>query len=190
MEALSSSTYSDIPAWPFAALAFFVGLLIIAFKLGDWHRDVNRDRKAFGEWSEDVNQDRSEFKKFMEEIRGKIQEILNTLNRSPVLSSGSPLQLTDKGQTIAKQISAEKWAAELGQNIMEDIETDISNKSPYEIQEFCFKHVYNREFSTDRKDLINNCAYQNGVRFEAVLNVLAIVLRDILLQLTGQPVPE
>ena len=76
MEALSSSTYSDIPAWPFAALAFFVGLLIIAFKLGDWHRDVNRDRKAFGEWSEDVNQDRSEFKKFMEEIRGKIQEIL------------------------------------------------------------------------------------------------------------------
>ena len=77
-----------------------------------------------------------------------------------------------KGQTWAKQTAKQLVGT-------------VQGKSPYEIQSQCFDFVEEAELGQSMRKAVLDCAYENGISEDQVLDVLAIELRDIVLSLTG-----
>ena len=72
------------------------------------------------------------------------------------------------------------------QGIFQDIEPllrdRIDGKQPYEIHDICFEYIHGELHPSPEIDVvIRLCAYENGVTRQAVLEVMAIELRDRLL---------
>ena len=61
----------------------------------------------------------------------------------------------------------------------------MQGKSSYEIQSQCFDFVDQAELEQSMRQAVLDCAYENGISEDQVLDVLAIELRDIVLSLTG-----
>lgn len=180
---LAASNSSPLPAphtgWVIlgVTVTILIGVGTLLFKGGSWYGQVNTDRAAFKKFMDEVHKD-------LKEIRDNVAEILGRTTPSP-LARTTPLRLNDFGQKIAEQIGADEWASE----ICEQSKGKVHNKTPYEIQEFCFQSVQALELGPDQKTLVNTSAYENGLEVEVVLRVLAIVLRDKLLQHTNQQAP-
>ena len=135
----------------------------------------------FGKWTGEVNSDRDRFNKFIKEVRDDIKTILSRIPPSVVVGS-SPLRLTELGEKISKEIHAKEWAKEIANDLIES----VKDKQPYEIQETCIQYI-DDDFDPD-DDLnikLNASAYENGVPKEQLMKVLAIELRDRLLELIG-----
>ena len=134
-----------------------------------------------GRWTGKVDTDRENFKKFMNEIRGDIKQILDRLPPVAVAKGNSPVTLTELGRKISKEIRGRDWAV----NTADKIKESVQDKTAYEIQEYCKEFVKLRHtFSKEQDTLMKNSAYENGIKRDQVLNVLAIELRDRLLEIT------
>ena len=132
-------------------------------------------------WFGEVNADRASFKKFMEEIRKDVKEILGRLQPKTV-AGGSPVTLTELGKKISEEVDAKAWAARTAEQIKES----VKGKQPYEIHDFCNEFIRLRYHFTDELErLIKSSAYENAVNRDQVLNVLAVELRDKLLELVN-----
>ena len=137
-------------------------------------------------WMGEVNTDRKGVNDFMKEIRDDVKEILGRLAPSP-LAGGSPLRLTDLGKSISVTLEAKAWAERTAQGLQAQIE----GKQPYEIHEISFAHVKDDFTPTDEQDArIKSCAYENALPRGKVLDVMAVELRDKLLELAGLPAPD
>ena len=134
----------------------------------------------FGSWYGEVNSDRNKFSNFIEEIRKDIKEILSRLPPSPTTSS-SPIQLTELGKQISENIDAKSWAEKFAQELFEKTQ----NMTPFQIQTLSFDHV--KSFEPDETLLykMQESAYESGIDFEGVKNVLGVELRDRLLRLNN-----
>ena len=112
----------------------------------------------------------------LKEIQYDIRKIFRRLPSSTV-TGASPIQLTDLGEKIAKALGAVAWAEQMAGSLRDR----VSGKRPDEIQEFCFTYVYD-EYRPDSEleRAINVSAYENGIDTSQILDVLAIVLRDVL----------
>ena len=164
-----------IPTTVIAVIA--AGTLI--FKFGTWVSDVNADRREFRDFMKEVRAD-------IREIRSKIESILDRLPPVPA-RDGSPLRLTDLGERITKTLGGRAWAQETAAVLAERAQ----GKQPYDIQELCTAYVREEFAPTAELDAqIKACAYESSLKREQVLEVLAIELRDVLLELSGQPVPR
>lgn len=135
-----------------------------------------------GIWIGRVNSDRENFKEFMKEVRddiGKIRddigEIFRKLPSSPV-DSLSPLQLNDLGDQIADHMDAKAWATALSEKILKQIE----GMEDYEIDEYSKDYVSRLDEAWQRK--ISSSAYKFGLERNSIELVLAVVLRNVLLQ--------
>ena len=135
-----------------------------------------------GTWVGGVNEDRKSFKKFMEEVKEKLDKILERLPAVPFVGS-SPLRLTDLGQKMSAQVGGKEWVA----RIVPDLINDVAGMPPYEIQEFCINYM-TQTFRPTPAQLakLQECAYESGLEVSNVLKVLAVELRDKLLELTEQ----
>ena len=147
----------------FGIFAGAIAVLTLVFKIGDWKGHVDSDREAF--------------KKFIEEIRNDIKKILERLPASTT-SGSSPLQLTELGKSISEELKAFDWAKQIAPELIRR----VKGKHPYEIQEFCLDYVTREAVTEDMSKEIQTCAYENGVEKEEVLKVLAVELRDELLE--------
>ena len=114
----------NTPAIVIAILA----ILGLGWKAAYWASGVDKDRSAL---KENAEKDRSSFKDVVKEIRDDIKKILGRLPPVPVTAS-SPLQLTDFGKSISKEIDAKEWAEKLASELVER----VRGNQPYEIQEF------------------------------------------------------
>lgn len=161
--------------WLLIATPIVIGLVAIVKGCSVYLQKV----RAKAEWKGAVDADRTSFKEFMEEVRTDIKKILDRL--PPATAAGSsPITLTDLGEKISREIGAKTWAADTADKIKES----TKNMQPYEIQEFCKEFVNLRHKFPEELDLlIKNSAYENAVKREQVLNVLAIELRDRLLEI-------
>ena len=113
----------------------------------------------------------------MIEIRSDIKGILKGLSPS-VIASGSPLRLTELGKKVSDSINA----AALADKLAETLRTEIVGKLPYEIQEMASTHVKEWTPPDDVDRRIKSAAYENGLKKSQILDVIAIELRDKLLQ--------
>lgn len=130
-----------------------------------------------GVWKGGVDSDRETFKGFMNEIRNDIKQILKRLPPDTVRGD-SPLQLTDLGKKVAKEIQASDWVKKVALTIT----SEDAGKHPYEVQEFCLEYVKREKvLSEDMQEKVKTSAFENGIQKEQVLRVLAVELRDQLL---------
>ena len=120
---------------------------------------------------------------FMKEIRDDIKDIFKRLP-AVVATAQSPVQLTELGHEIEKEINASTWVVNHIDYILESIESH----TPYHIQERCFEYAQN-EFmanivpdSDTLKDAIERTAFNHGLSLSQVLEVVGIVLRDEVLK--------
>lgn len=143
----------------------WIGLVALVFGIGRWVGNVNSDRKSF--------------KEFMNEVRDDIKKILDRLPPPLPVTAGSPLTLTDLGRQISQRLSA----GALADDLVPVLRERTKGKDPYEIQELCFAYVRDGyEPPQELEVLIRRCAYENALKREQVLDVLAAVeLRDRLL---------
>ena len=164
--------------WLAAAATVSISLLSFTFFIGKW---VGRTNQRVDGIEGNLQAANTTLNVFMKEMRDDLREIRTDIKHiferlSPTANSHSPRQLTDLGQKVAENLQAKQWA----QRTAAAVQDQVAGKPAYEVQEFCFDHV--REFNPEEKldAHINACAYNYGIDRYAVLDVLAIELRDIL----------
>ena len=136
---------------------------------------------GIGMWIGSVNSDRSSFKEFTQEVRDNIKKIRENIERiflslppSPIEFS-SPIELTEYGEGLSEKLRARDWAS----RVAPTIQTNVSGKEPFRIDEYCKGHVSQISVETDPG--VFKLAYENGISDENMRSVLAVVLRDELL---------
>ena len=163
--------------------------------MGDWYTNpvvwisaitalviVGRVVFLIGQWKGKVDEAQSAFKtsldSFMEEIRADIKRIFERIGPATA-TSGSPIRLTDLG----RKISAHLDAGAIADSLVPQLRARVSGMQPYEVQELCFAYIRGDGYAPpdDVKALILQCAFDNGLKREQVLDVIAIELRDRLL---------
>ena len=86
--------------------------------------------------------------------------------------------ITDFGQDISEQLDARSWARRTAAELRDKVE----GKQDFEVQEFCFDYV-GTQLKPDQGRQVGRIAYEHGIDREQVLKVLAIELRDALLEI-------
>lgn len=165
------------PGWTLLLAILAVGGLI--WKGGSWYGAVNSDRKSFKEFMNEVRADIKQIKRDIGNLFGQMGPQTD--------SSGSPRRLTDFGEAISRNIQAKEWAGKIAPTL----DDEITGKLPYEVQDFCFAYVEDRlSMTVEQEKKTKACAYERGIDVNKVLRVLAIELRDILLEKAGLSAPD
>lgn len=140
-------------------------LLLIAIMGATWQ---------MGSWKGGVDKALKTLHKAIKRLEKKIDAL-----PMPVFSSGSPLQLTEFGERISKEIEAKEWAVKLAPTLTERCQ----GKVEYEVQEICIEYAKS-EFqpSKDEDIKLKGCAFNNGITVETVRQFLGIELRDEMLK--------
>ena len=100
----------------------------------------------------------------------------------------SPRTLTDYGTKLSLEIDAPSLAAHYAAGLRDK----IGSMNAWQIQELCFNHAENeimndlQQHDIDRYNQITMCACWEGIDLSQVMRVVGLVMRDQLLQQTGQ----
>ena len=155
------------------------------FKFGSWNREVNGDRKKFNVFMDEMRKDREEVRKDFQELikdfqefRKDFQDVLRRFPSSSTISS-SPIILTDIGERISKEIGAKAWAEETAQELIEQIQ----GKTRYKVQMLSFEYAYSFEPDEELLHKMQEAAFESGIDFRGVQDILGVELRDCLLRL-------
>ena len=148
-----------------------IAIITVAFKVISWIVRVDQGQASL---KTSADSDRSALRDFMKEIRKDIKKIFERLP-SPTLSENSPLRLNSLGQSISEKLGGLTWAEQAAKQLV----GTVQGKSPYEIQSQCFDFVEQSELEQSMRKAVLDCAYENGISEDQVLDVLAIELRDI-----------
>ena len=100
---------------------------------------------------------------------------------SKTLNSKSPLDLSELGQTISKELDVPSLVEKLLPTLT-TLLARSNGKNPYDVQELCFKFV-REEFKPDGAldERMKSCAYEHGIVIDEVNDVIAILLRKAIL---------
>jgi len=156
---------AQTPWW--AALALLVAIGGAIVKFSRWTGRVDSTLESLG--------------KSIAEIREDIKKILH--NRpSKTVDSDSPLHLTDLGRKISDDLEAKTVIDSLASSLRPRAE----GKHAYDIQELSFSFMRDEYAPSAEVDVrIKQCAFDNGLDRDEVLDVLAIELRDKLIEFTA-----
>ena len=104
------------------------------------------------------------------------------------LKSESPIVLTEPGEELAKEVSAKEWVDRVSGTLKEK----VKDLDAYGIQDFCFEYVDKDEdqYSDEEQKVIRDSAFKRGISTYYVRQVLAIKLRDRLLEEAGLKAPK
>ena len=158
--------------WGNPAIYIIPALALIGaiFAAGTWVGGMNSFKNTVGSSIEKISSS-------IDEIRDDIKKLFERLPATSI-TSGSPITLTELGKSISKEIEASDWA----KNKVEEFLSDVQGKQPYEIQEISFEYVKEKFKPSDEFNRkMQECAYKNGVSIDGVKDVLAVELRDALL---------
>ena len=131
-----------------------------------------------------VNTDRDAFKAFMKEVREKLDKILERQPPPPTTAPGSPVQLTEFGEHVSRNLGVRDWALNEATALLVKVE----GKEPYEVHDLCIDHVQTQfDIGDEFYVRVRAGAYEHGTDVKQVRNVFAIELRDALLRLMETP---
>ncbi|MDE0353393.1 MAG: hypothetical protein OXM57_11960 [bacterium] len=139
-------------------------IVVVALVGGFW---------KWARWTGRVDTNLTELKGFMREIRADIKKIFERLPAAPI-GSASPRTLTDYGKKIAEAVKATSWAEREAQGL----DDQAKGMRGYEIEDLAFQHVSNHDLAHE----IRETAFEQGFTVDHVRDVLAVVLRDQLLE--------
>lgn len=104
------------------------------------------------------------------------------------LESKSPIVLTEPGEELAEEVSAQEWVDRVSGTLKEE----VKDLDAYGIQDFCFEYVDKEEnqYSDEEQKVIRDSAFKRGISTYYIRQVLAIKLRDRLLEEAGLEAPK
>lgn len=178
-----------VPEWVtpqlvISTVAVLVALAVVLVKVGRWTGKVDTEiidlKEDVGELKVDVGELKADvggLAKLVQEIKVKLDRVLS---QSPRLAQpGSPIQLTEKGREAAEGLHVDIWAAPHVNALLEK----SRGRKEHAIYALCLTYVQDsRDIWPENADEV---AYEHGVFVEALATVLAITLRDKLLQQLG-----
>ena len=103
------------------------------------------------------------------------------------LESKSPIVLTEPGEELAEEVSAQEWVDRVSGTLKEE----IKDLDAYGIQDFCFEYVDRDEnqYSPEEEKVIRDSACKRGISTYYIRQVLSVKLRDSLLKEAGLEAP-
>ncbi|MCY4445395.1 MAG: hypothetical protein OXC02_02905 [Rhodobacteraceae bacterium] len=145
-------------------------------------------------WCANVNHDRKDFKAFMNKVSKQLEKIshdilsLNIRFEGKTIERKSPYELNELGKKVLEKFNGNKIAEQLSESLFDKARVLDTN---YEIQELSFRFVHGK-YEPEKQDLIEmqESAYNNDISMKDVKDVVAILLRDILLKKTGRIIPN
>lgn len=178
-----------VPEWitPQLVISIIGVLTALAVVLVQGGRWIGKVDTEIGGLKEDVGDLKEEVGGLKEEVGGLarlVQDVGSKLGRvltqnPQLVRPGSPVQLTKKGREAAAALHTDIWAAPHVKALLEE----SKDLKEYEIYALCLTYVQdNRDIWPRNADEV---AYEHGTLVEAMATVLAIVLRDKLLELLG-----
>ena len=190
--------YINPATWVIAILA----VLTIVFYAVSWYNEVNHDRKSFTMFIDRIDQridrmdDRmSKMDQRMDNMSGliaKMFEILNQTNRvvrslqiqnlSKTAESKSPRRLSELGHRVSQEINAPV----IVEVLLPDVWPEAKDKSPYDVQAMCFDYIFDWKPTGEVESRIKDSAYQNGISWYETVEVIALQLRDRILERQSQ----
>lgn len=147
------------------------------FAVGRWKGRLDSDREQFRTFMEKVETTLKVIQDKLESIRldvTRIEAVRNTTSRS------SPLRLTELGRKVSARLEATQWAEETAEALREN----VKGMEPYGIHAYCREYVENTQLSDEMDVLIAACMSEYSIDEQQVLDVLAVELRDKLLDLS------
>lgn len=180
---------SPVIVTPIVSVVSLAGAFIgVVWALGGWKGSVEQRLKpldGFAEWKGSVDEKLEALSKLLDEVR----VILFRELPKATVSRSSPTHLNDLGKTIAAELKAREWAAQL----IPVLKGRVEGKAPHEVDRFALDYVYGVILVTgEDKAMVeraSECAYNHGLGLDHVLAVLQVVLRNALLAAPGS-VPE
>ena len=171
------------------AAALFAGFaVLIAYLM--WRRGTQAQAKNEGIWEGGVRSSLKTFGDRLSDLEKQVAHLVRFLAGifgHAVIRAESPLRLTEFRKSISEEIAARGWADKMSQILRDKVE----HKNAYEIQLFCFDYVEtNAEYSEEEQHAIHDSAYERGIEASDVRRVLAIELRDRLLEYVSLDAPE
>ena len=141
-------------------------------------------------WIGSVREHKSAASETFKEIKntlGRLERIMGSILlrvRGGTTEGGSPLQLTDLGKSISEDLDTKEWA----KAIVPSLQDQVKGMLPFELQDWCLSYVKNEFQPTASQTLrLNMAAYNNALDLDAVLDVLALEMRDLMLELFEIP---
>ena len=155
--------------WILAGLTAVILLGTVSFMIGLWSGSNNADSDSYKDLIKQA-------KGSLAGIRNDIKHLLGAMP-NPVLDSEGPITLNDLGKSVSTTVGAKEWAVETTPSL----EDTVTEKRPYEIQEFCRSFVSDVAFTAEQIGRIESCAFDFGINRNLVFDVMMIELRDVLL---------
>lgn len=173
-----------MPQWvvnPATIVVAVVAVVTAIFWVGSWYGGVNSDRTTFKTFMENVGANIDSIKENVGKIFGRLDNLDQSVARldQSIAGANSPLNLTEYGLKLAGQLKAEEWARLLAP----DLEGSVAGKQAFQVNEFCKEHT--KTLTINNSPDVFALSYKHGITEENMRGVLALVLRDELLDRLG-----
>jgi hypothetical protein len=140
--------------------------------------------------------------KHIDKLQGRVDLIYQYINTKSPIKAQSPTSLTEVGNEIVKNISANEILEKYKEKLCKEVEKnnpqnayDIQKQSQnaYDIQKQSFYIVRNKmkELLSEEELLkVKNEAYNRGLLIDDIISVFGILLRDLILKEKQIPISD
>ena len=158
-----------------AVISVIVAILYMVWKGARWTARVDSD---IGTLKRDVGT----LKRDVDALKGIFKDFLQTLDKllplvSPSLERGSPLRLSEYGESVVASIGAEDWVEPVALKLQDE----VKGMRPYQVERFCQSNIEDYLSGTMRTS-IDEAIYEFGLSRHEMRTMLWIMLRDRLLK--------
>ena len=153
-------------------------LLCFVWWFRGWYKDVNYDRKRLGESNASIKDDVKDIKKGFEDVKRIVFLMAGrVLPPEAIIQRNSPLQLTEYGKNLSRQIDGEALAVRLAESAW----TEAKHKEEHELQNFSSRYVYDYfELNPVHEKEVEKLTYESDLTRPEIYQILTIELRDVL----------
>ena len=158
-------------------------LLVILF-LGFWCYDAHYKFKRIATGLGDLNKGQDEIKASLNNTEGRIDRLFEFLlsrkDDKSITEANSPIQLTDYGNEISKNIHGK----EIAKQYVEHVELD-ENANGYEIQQSCLNYCSNNlllDMDNEERRKLEEYSFSSGLPMLSLMRIIGFEMRDILLE--------
>lgn len=112
----------------------------------------------------------------------EMNSLLHQVNKNtPFTQQQSPLKISERGWKVVNKLGIDKMFSSNWERIKQLIDKEVTNKSAYDINEFCIKYavVYPEKFLQQEEiDILKNDAYVQGLTLMEYMKIIAVMARD------------
>jgi hypothetical protein len=153
-----------------AVLSILIFVFGLGWKIREWLGRIEMLEAQTPDLRRDINNLRKDIDKRLDEIVAIIS------GGKSVEQTTSPIQLTDYGTEISKQLGFQDVINE----VLHDVEIE-QGMNEYQIQQLCFDYAqseFMERISPDNREKIEKVAFEEGMPIQTVLRVVGIELRN------------